>query len=274
MQIAKLTLEQKRQKIREKVKNFTLMDDNFMTVFFNDDLECTEFVLQVIMDKPDLKVTKTKSQYTIANLKGRAARLDVRAVDSKGVIYDIEIQRADKGAGAKRARYNSALMDADETVSGMDTETLPETYVIFITENDVLGGELPLYHIDRTIRELNKPFDDKSHIIYVNGQYRGNDPIGSLMHDFSCTQADDMKNKVLANKARLLKESEQGESQMCRAVEELVEEFAAAEKVETAIKMLEQNRIKEDELADFFGFTPEQVQEVLSLYKQSSAVKA
>ena len=59
------------------------MDDNFMTVFFNDDLECTEFVLQVIMDKPDLKVTKAKSQYTVANLKGRTVRLDVRAVDSK-----------------------------------------------------------------------------------------------------------------------------------------------------------------------------------------------
>ena len=129
-----------------------------MTIFFNDDLECTEFVLQVIMDKPDLKVTKAKSQYTIANLKGPAAGLDVCAVDSKGVIYDIEIQRADKGAGVKRARYNSALMDADETVPRMNTETLPETYVIFITENDVLGGELPLYHIDRTIRELNKSF--------------------------------------------------------------------------------------------------------------------
>ena len=79
----------------------------------------------------------------------------------------------------------------------------------------------------------------------MNGQHRGDDPIGSLMHDFSCTKADDMKNKVLANKVRLLKESEQVENQMCRAVEE----FAAAEKVKTAIKMLEQKRIKEDELA-------------------------
>ena len=61
---------------------------------------------------------------------------------------------------------------------------------------------------------------------------------------------------------------------MCRAMEELVEEFVAEEKLETAIKLLEQNRIKEDELADFFGFTPEQVQKVLSLHKQQSTVKA
>ncbi len=81
------------------------------------------------------------------------------------------------------------------------------------------------------------------------------------------------KTGVLANKARLLKEIEQGESQMCRAVEELIKEEVTENNYETALKMLEQNRIKENELADFFGFTPEQVQKVLSLYKQSSAVK-
>ncbi len=60
---------------------------------------------------------------------------------------------------------------------------------------------------------------------------------------------------------------------MCRAVEELIKEEVTENNYETALKMLEQNRIKENELADFFGFTPEQVQKVLSLYKQSSAVK-
>ena len=80
----------KRQKIISKIKDFTLMDDNFMTVFFNDDLECTEYVLRIILDIPDLKVTEAKSQYTIANLKGRSARLDVRALDSSGKVYDIE----------------------------------------------------------------------------------------------------------------------------------------------------------------------------------------
>ena len=50
----------KKQKILSKVENFTLMDDNFMTVFFNDDLECTSYVLQVIMNIPDLKVTANK----------------------------------------------------------------------------------------------------------------------------------------------------------------------------------------------------------------------
>ena len=260
----------KKQKILAKVENFTLMDDNFMTVFFNDDLECTSYVLQVIMNIPDLKVTEVKSQYTIANLKGKSARLDVHALDSKGQVYDIEIQRADKGAGAKRARYNSALMDADVSVSGMDTELLPETYVIFITENDIFRGNLSLYHIDRTIRELNKPFDDKSHIIYVNGEYRGNDPVGSLMHDFSCKKADEMNSSVLANKTRQLKETEAGVSQMCRAVEELIED----EKIEEILKMLKEGVITEENLSKYSGITPKQLEKILSLYHQKVSVQA
>ena len=264
----------KRQKIISKIKDFTLMDDNFMTVFFNDDLECTEYVLRIILGIPDLRVTEAKSQYTIANLKGRSARLDVRALDSSGKVYDIEIQRTDKGAGAKRARYNSALMDADSSVAGEDTEKLPETYVIFITENDVFGGKLPLYHIDRTIRELGRPFDDKSHIIYVNGEYRGDDPIGSLMHDFSCRKADDMKSAVLADKARQLKENEQGVKRMCRAVEELIEEEKQEDRIETALKMLVQNRIKEEELSDFFAFSQKQIDQVLSLYHEKTTAQA
>lgn len=132
------------------------------------------------------------------------------AHDAEKRPYNIEIQRADKGAGARRARYNSALIDAKESLPGDDTEKLPETYVIFITENDMMNLEKPLYHIERTVQESGKLFDDGAHIIYVNGKYRGHDPIGSLMHDFSCTKADEMNSKILAKKVRYLKETEKG----------------------------------------------------------------
>ena len=52
----------------------------------------------------------------------------------EGKRYNIEIQRADRGAGAKRARYYSSLLDANLLDAGAKYEKLPETYVIFITE--------------------------------------------------------------------------------------------------------------------------------------------
>ena len=36
-------------------------------------------------------------------------------------------------------------------------------------------------------------FDDGSHIIYVNGNYKGNDEIGQLMKDFHQTDPENMQ---------------------------------------------------------------------------------
>lgn len=70
------------------------------------------------------------------NIKGRSVRLDIYATDSQGKKYNIEIQRAGKGAGAKRAQYNSSLIDSDILPAGVEVENLAETYVIFIMEID------------------------------------------------------------------------------------------------------------------------------------------
>lgn len=65
--------------------------------------------------------------------------MDILAVDKQEQVYNIEIQRDDKGVGVKRARYNISLIDANVTEPGDQYQKLNETYVFFITENDVLG---------------------------------------------------------------------------------------------------------------------------------------
>ena len=95
-------------------------------------------------------------------------------------------------------------MDAHILKPGEDTEDIPDSYVIFITENDVMKGNLPLYPVERyiTIGEEKVLFNDGSHILYVNGKYRGDDEIGKLMHDFSCINPEDMRNEAELNKAK------------------------------------------------------------------------
>ena len=254
----------KKQKMIARIQEFTLMDDDFMTRFFENDKDCTQFVLQTILENKKLKVIDTVAQKVVKSLEGRSVRLDVYAKDNKGKPYDIEIQRADKGAGAKRARYNSALMDADITVPGEDAKNLPESYVIFITENDIFGKGLPLYHINRIVEECNIPFGDESHIIYVNGKYEGNDPIGDLMHDFHCKKADDMKNKILAERARFLKEDEKGVKHMCRIMEDFAKEErkeAVKERdIQLATELLEKGELSEERVKELFKLTEKQLQ--------------
>ncbi len=113
---------------------------------------------------------------------------------------------------------------------------LKPTYVIFITENDVLGGGFPLYHIDRKISELNnKLFCDGSHIIYVNGAYTNeSEPIGMLIHDFKCKSANEMHYPILADRARYFKETEGGQEHMCKLMEEYGKEVSIKSAVDTA----------------------------------------
>ena len=143
---------------------------------------------------------------------------------------------------------------------------MPETYVIFITENDVLKGDLPLYHIERRIEELGLAFDDESHIIYVNGRYRGDDAIGRLMHDFSCTDPDDMNSSVLAERARYLKKDDKGVRQMSTVMEELMDEILVEDRREQAEEfataLLKSGKLTNEEIAKTFNLPEERVREL------------
>lgn len=226
----------------KRLQNFRLLDDDFMTKVFEDE-KCAEFLLQIILERDDLTVIRSISQYSIKNLQGRSVRLDILAVDRKERVYNIEVQRSDKGAGVKRARYNSSILDANLTQPGDRYENLNETYVIFITENDALKRKLPIYHIDRVIREAGEVFEDESHIIYANSKIQDNTALEKLMHDFSCKKAENMHYKVLADRVHYFKEDEEGVAVMCRAMEEMRDEAArkATRKrnIEIAMDMLD-----------------------------------
>lgn len=213
------------QKNMEYIWKFCLMDDDFMSKVF-EDKGCASLLLQIILEKQNLKVVLVRTQETVSNLQGRSVRLDILAVDEENVFYNIEVQCKDGGAVPKRARYNSSLIDANITEPGDDYEKLPETYIIFITKNDVRGGGLPIYHIDRMERETGKEFGDKSHIIYVNGKIKDNTRLGKLMHDFECRNPDDMNYKILADRTRYFKENEKGVQTMCEMMETMRAEAA------------------------------------------------
>ncbi len=183
------------------------MDDNFMSKCLENAPECIELMLRIILGKKDLKVVKSQTECPIKNLQGRGVRFDVFARDSKGREYDIEIQRADKGAEPKRARYNSALMDANALKSGEDFGELRDTYVIFITENDVMKRGKDSYSYQRREDDTGECLGDGTHIIYVNGATKSATEIGRLVHDLLCRDASEMYFDILKRQVNKLSTS-------------------------------------------------------------------
>ena len=260
----------------QRIKELRLMDDDFFSEALDGKKEAVEYILNTVLERDNIKVKSTKAQVEYKSATKRSIRLDIQAEDTDGKLMDIEIQRSDKGAGVKRARFHSSMIDRTLLCKGDEFEDLVDTYVIFITENDKFGAGIPLYHVERKITELdNVLFGDGAHILYVNGEYRNMEhPVGSLMHDFNCKEAKDMVNPLLAEEVRYLKETEGGRSQMCRLLEEMRNEAAAkaaaeaavkgkAEgKISTALNMLARGRDSIEEIAELTELPLEEVQKL------------
>ena len=250
--------EERYRKYQSKIQKFCLMDDTFMNKVF-EDKKCTELVLRIILDRDDLVVDHVNCQLDIKNLQGRSIRMDILAHDRKGVIYNIEVQNDDAGADPKRARYNSSLLDANITEAGDKYDQLRETYVIFITKNDVLRSGLPIYHIDRAIKETGEKFEDESHIIYVNSSIQDETKLGKLMQDFWCKRGEEMNYEVLAERVSFFKEKKEGVNQMC----EILDEVKRESKLETLVDLVKDGAIPLDIAAKKANMSEEEFKKYL-----------
>ena len=244
------------------IENFRLMDDDFMSKCLEHAPECIELILQIILGKKDLKVVESQTEYPIKSLQGRGVRFDVFARDSENKEYDIEIQRSDKGAEPKRARYNSALMDANALKSGEDVSKLRDTYVIFITENDVMKRGKDVYVFDRVDKDDGLELCDGTHIIYVNGATRSETEVGKLVHDLLCSDASEMYFEVLRKQVGQFKNSEEGRLYMCKAMERIKASGKRENMLETAKRMLKDGILALKDIARYSGLSLAQVKKL------------
>lgn len=216
------------KELNRAIDDLTLFDDDLMSKVFDGNIEAAELLLRIILEREDIKVTRVKGQVDMKSPYpgGRNIRLDIHVVDRKGVEFDVEVQRNEEGSHIRRARFNGSMMDSRMLKRKQAFKELKDAYVIFICQHDKFGENKPIYHVDKTVRETGKPYDDGSYTIYVNGTYKGNDDFGKLAHDFNCKKADDIYFKPLAEGVRHFKETEEGRDTMCESFEKLANKYA------------------------------------------------
>ena len=135
--------------------------------------------------------------------------------------------------------------------------------MIFITENNVIGGNLPIYTIERQITNIGQPFNDGENIIYVNGADKNSaTELGKLMHDFFCTNPDDMHFKQLADKVRYFKEDEKGVAAMCKVMEDMRKEAVEQDRLDRAKSLLQIGKLSIEEIANAMELSIEKVKEL------------
>ena len=244
-----------------KLRGLRPIDDDFMRCIFRDNKPLAELVLRIITGKTDLIVKELETQADLKRLVGaRSIMLDALVMDSEDKLYDMEVQRADRGADKHRARYHSSAMDVDNLKANQKFSDLPETYTIFITENDVYGDGKPFHRIERVDLDGDeKPlFNDGEHILYVNGAFRDESDFGKLMHDFNCWKPEDMNFALMREATRFYKENPKGVKIVCLAFEETRNERS----IWIAKNLIETGKMALEEIATACGLPLDKVKEL------------
>lgn len=270
-----LTPEEQHRRNLERLALLRPIDDTLMRELFRNNLPLAQLVLRIITKKEDLVLISQETQYDMEHLlDARSICLDVLATDSEGRKYNLEIQRNDKGAEPKRARYHSSAMDIEFLKAGQEFDELPITYVIFITEKDVRGKGCPIYTIERVDTATGELFGDDEHIIFVNGAYQNaedDSDLAKLIHDFTCSKADDMYINLLAEKTHYCKETEKGVSEMCKVMEEFKVEIELKERYRDVVRLLRSGKFSVEDVAAGLELPLETVKSLADKYVNNPA---
>ena len=264
---------QNQDRINKLIDGLTLFDDDLMSRVFDKNIEATELLLRIILERK-IKVISVNGQEEMksAAVGGRNITLDVHALDENEEKMDIEVQGNSEGAHIRRARYHSSVLDSRMLKEGQEFKEIKDSYVIFIYKRDKFNEGLPLYHIDRYVRETGNLFEDGSHIIYVNGNYKGDDEIGHLMQDFHQTDPDNMHYKELSQGVRHFKEVEEGRDTMCEAVQEYAKEYASeclkTEKAELVENFMKNMNLTLEQALDAAGIHGEERDAIIQLLQK------
>lgn len=210
-------------KIREEAKKLNPIDDLMFRTMAEDRKFCEE-ILRVILSDPKLAVLESTPQYAGTNPQGRSVILDAKCVLGDGRKVDIEVQKANDDDHQRRVRYNGSILTTNLTDPGEKFKNVPDVCIVFISRFDIFNSNLPLYHVDRVIRETGEIVDNGFEEIYVNAKVRNGSAVSELMEVFVDDAAYNNKFPITSDIKRRYKETEEGQQVMCEIMERLREE--------------------------------------------------
>ncbi|WP_305152879.1 hypothetical protein [uncultured Dubosiella sp.] len=201
------------------IQQFTLFSDFFMHAVFSHSRKAVQLLARIVTGKKDLIVVEWGLEVKKGFPFFRNDRYDLFIIDQYGNVYNIEIENTLRSLG-KRAFHNMCLLGSQSLKPGEEHKALRENWVVFLTKKDFLNQNEPFYSYEWFNRKWKRILHTKAHIRFVNGEYRGDDAIGKLMHDFHCTNPDDMFYDELREAVSYFKKEPEGVNAMCEIMRE------------------------------------------------------
>ena len=207
--------------------------DDLMLCKMAEHKEFCEEILRVILEDEGLTVVEAIPQWQGKNLSGRSVVLDAKCVSGDGRHINIEVQKANDDNHLKRVRYNAAVLTTNISETGSKFEFIPDVCIVFISKFDMFDGGLPLYHIDKVVRETGQVIDDGLTEIFVNTvNYDGSKP-ARLMKLFTDNDAYSSDEFPITSELKSRLKSSEGGS---RTMNEILEKLISDEKRESELR--------------------------------------
>lgn len=205
------------------VSKLVPIDDSMFQKICEDFATCQEIISTILGEQ--VKVIRVIPQDSIGNLKGRAVRLDCLCQLESGIYVNVEVQKRDDDDHQARVRYNASVIAANETPKGSRFEDVARIIVIYISKFDIYGSGLPIYHVDRTIRETGQKPENGFDEIYVNATAKKYDTelnknVSDLMDLFVDRETLNVeKFPAFSKQKNVFTNTEKGEIAMCEKVQ-------------------------------------------------------
>lgn len=209
-----------------KIKKETEISDDTLFQKMSEDIGFCEEMFSTILEE-NIKVVQVVPQNSIKNLQGRSVIVDALCEKQDGTFINVEVQKSDNDNHQKRVRYNASCITANVMDPGTKFEKIPDLIVIYISQFDMFKGNKIIYHVDRTVREMNTRVYNGMEEIYVNTKVEDGSDLAELMRIYTNAEAYNYEQfpNTSIRKAQL-KKSREGVEMMCDIVEEYAKEYA------------------------------------------------
>ena len=254
------------EELLKQIQAMNLFDDIFTSVVFKDEGACLHLVRQ-LMQNPKLNIIAFRTQDAIPMLISKSPRLDITAEDDKGTLYEIEIQRVEEPAPARRVRYYSSVMDSELLRKGVSYDKLPEVYLFYLSQKDIWQKGQTVYKLEQSLRFGDElmPYENGLHTIYVNAAIDDGSNIAKLMQYLKTAKAGDTSQGALSAHVNYLKSPEGGRAKMGEFEKYFTEQGEAKRGKETALEMLKDG----EKLPKIIKYSKLTEADILSLAKQN-----
>ena len=213
----------------------------------------------------------------------KSPRLDIVAEDAEGTLYEIEVQRLEEPAPARRVRFYTSVMDSELLRKGVDYDKLPEVYLFYISKEDIWKKGLMKYEVRQYLLCGDEAilYDNGLHTIYVNAEIDDGTSLAKLMQYLKTAKAGDTSQGALSEYVNYLKSPEGGRATMGEFEKYFREEGRKAgveegrkagveegrkEGIINSVKALMQNtKISAQEAMRMLSIPPEEQQKLLPL---------